>query len=89
VALVHSAALQVLQGSDWQGAPVSLGELFILHKSRREAKCLLWTHQFGWELRLVVGSQLEIVQTQVCRIEDEVLTTGEQWKTAMLEKGWA
>jgi hypothetical protein len=35
-----------------------------------------------------VGSQLEIVQTQVCRTQEEVLSTGEQWKAAMIEKGW-
>ena len=40
-----------------------------------------------WELRLFIGRD-EIVQTQVCRSQDEVLTTGEQWKAAMLEKRW-
>jgi hypothetical protein len=28
------------------------------------------------------------VQTQVCRSQEDVLTTGEQWKAAMNEKGW-
>ena len=37
---------------------------------------------------LYVGRQLEVVQSQVCRTQDEVLTTGEQWKAAMIEKGW-
>jgi hypothetical protein len=32
---------------------------------------------------------VEVVQTQVCRSKDEVLTTGEQWKGAMIKKGWA
>ena len=45
------------------------------------------THQLGWEIRLLIGSQLEVVQTQVCRDQEEVLTTGEQWKQAMMEKG--
>lgn len=80
--------LQVLQRHDWHGSPVDLGELFILHKHRRKAQCQLLSHQFGWELRLLVGSQLEIVQTQVCRTQDDVLTTGEQWKAAMMAKGW-
>lgn len=35
------------------------------------------------------GQQDEIVQTQVCRTEEEVLTTGETWKAKMIEKGWA
>jgi hypothetical protein len=25
-----------------------MGELFILHKNRREAKVVLFTHQLGW-----------------------------------------
>ena len=45
-------------------------------------------HQLGWEVRLLIGSQVEVVQTQVCRDQEEVLTTGEQWKAAMIEKGW-
>jgi hypothetical protein len=62
--------------------------LFIVKKNRRQAKCLICSHQLGWELRPVIGSQLEIVQTQVCRSQEDVLTTGEQWKAGMLENGW-
>lgn len=78
----------VLQRYDWHGFPIELGDLFVLTKNKRTAGCLLLSHQFGWEVRLLVGSQLEIVQSQVCRTQDEVLTTGEQWKAAMSEKGW-
>ena len=80
--------MHVPQRPDWHGSPANLGELFILHKNRREAECQIQSHQIGWELRLIIGSQLEIVQTQVCRTQDEVLTTSEQWKAAMTEKGW-
>jgi hypothetical protein len=81
--------MQVLQRPDWHGSPRNLGELFILKKNGREATCKLRTHQLGWELLLFIGDQAEVVQTQVCRSQDEVLTTGEQWKAAMGEKGWA
>ena len=80
--------LQCLQRLDWHGSPRDLGELFILKKDRREATCKLRSHQFGWEVLLFVGSQSEVVQSQVCRSQDEVLTTGEQWKAAMIDKGW-
>jgi hypothetical protein len=50
------------------------------------ARAALFTHQLGWEVRLLVGSQLEVVQTQVCRDREEVLGTGEQWKQAMIRK---
>jgi hypothetical protein len=68
--------LQVLQRLDWHGTPIELGDLFRLHKDRREARAPLFTHQLGWEVRLLVGSQLEVVQTQVCRDQEEVLATG-------------
>jgi hypothetical protein len=87
--MVHSPAVQhILQRPQWHGTPVDLGELFVLHKNGREAKCLLWTHLFGWELRLVIGSRLEVLQIQVCRTQEEGLTTGEHWKAAMIAKGW-
>jgi hypothetical protein len=81
--------LQVLQRPHWHGTPVALGELFILHKNRRGAKAIIFTHQLGWEVRLLIGAQAEVVQTQVCRTQDEVFDCGEQWKAAMVEKGWS
>ncbi len=78
-----------LQRPDWYGSAVDLGELFILTKSRRQARCLVRTHQFGWELRLFVGTEQELVQSQVCRTQEQVLSTGEKWKAAMGEKGWS
>ena len=68
--------LQVLQRPHWHGTPIELGDLFRLQKNRREARAALFTHQLGWEVRLLVGSQLEVVQTQVCRDQEEVLSDG-------------
>lgn len=79
----------VLQRPDWHGSPIDLGEFFVVTKNGRKACCLLRTHQFGWELRLFVGTRQELVFTQVCRTQEDVLSTGENWKAAMLEKGWA
>ena len=56
--------------------------------NRREAKATLFTHQLGWEVRLMIGAQADVVQTQVCRTQEEVFTTGEERKKAMAEKGW-
>jgi hypothetical protein len=39
--------------------------LFIVKKNGREATCKLRSHQFGWELLLLIGRQTEIVQSQV------------------------
>jgi hypothetical protein len=48
--------------------------------------CELWSHEFGWELRLVVDGG-ELIRSQVCRSQDEVLDVTEQWKAAMVGKG--
>ena len=89
VPAVESCAMtDILQRCAWNGSPTELGELFIVTKNNRTARCVLLNHQFGWEVRLFVGHQVEIVQSQVCRTQDEVLATGEQWKAAMSEKGW-
>jgi hypothetical protein len=50
------------------------------------AECALWTNPLGWELRLVSGK--ELLQSAVCRSQDEVFDTTEKWKAAMMEKGW-
>jgi hypothetical protein len=81
-------SLQVLQRPDWHGTPRDVGELFVLKKNRRTARAALFTHQLGWEVRLMVGAQEEIVRTQVCRSQEEVLRTGEEWKKKMADEGW-
>jgi hypothetical protein len=83
--------LQTLQRRDWTGEPFCVGDLFRLHKNRCgqqiEAACRLVTHQLGWEVQLEVAGSLQ--RSHVCRSQDEVLDTSEQWKAAMVEKGWA
>ena len=39
-------------------------------------------------MRLLIRAQLEVVQTQVCRDQEAVLT-GEQWKQALIAEGVA
>ena len=80
--------IEVLQRFTWNGEPKEIGDLFRVTKNRRKARAVIFSHQFGWEVRLLVASQLEIVQTQVCRSQEEVPSTGEQWRAAMIEKGW-
>ena len=41
---------------------------------------------FGWELILEINGSL--YASQVCRNAEQILTTSEQWKLAMIEKGW-
>lgn len=48
--------------------------------------CKLWTHALGWEVRLEINGDLQ--RSEVFRSQDDVLTAGETWKAAMIEKGW-
>jgi hypothetical protein len=70
--------------------PVMLGDLFHLHKNRCgsqiEAACRVVTHPLGWELRLEIAGSVQ--RSQVCRSQDEVLETSDQWKLAMIENTW-
>jgi hypothetical protein len=66
--------------------PVDLGDAWILRKGHKVARCILVSHQLGWELRLMTT---DLLRSQVSRSSDEILDTTEQWKAAMLAKGWA
>jgi hypothetical protein len=70
----------------WNGCPEDLGERWTLRKRTHVAVCRLWSHEFGWELRLEVG---ELFRTHVCRSTHEIFDIQEAWKAAMIEKGWA
>lgn len=34
----------------WNGTPKERGDLFVLHKNRRDARALIVTHQLGWRI---------------------------------------
>ena len=79
-----------LQREHWNGQPTDLGDLFRVRKARSDdtlsAVCKLWTHALGWEVRLEINGDLQ--RSEVLRSQDDVLTAGEMWKAAMIEKGW-
>lgn len=61
--------LQVLQRHDWHGTLIELGELFVVHENRREAKAVILT--INSDGRLLIGAQAEVVQTQLCRTQEK------------------
>lgn len=70
----------------WTGHPVELETVWILSKSGKVARLLLFTHQLGWELRVESG---DLLVTQVCRSDREIEEVSAGWKGAMIEKGWS
>src|SRR5688572_23464947 len=80
-----------LQRSMWNGPPERLSDAFRVTKQKGEriatAACEVWSHTFGWELRLeIAGRGLQM--STIVRSAGEMLDTSEQWKIAMIEKGW-
>src|SRR4051812_13684404 len=55
----------VLQRPAWDGEPVRLSIVWTLTKEGRAIQCVLYSHQFGWELRM--SSANTLVRSQVCR----------------------
>jgi len=49
-------------------------------------RCGLWTHQFGWELRLTVNGSL--MRSQVSWVYAEILNAADEWQRVMREDGW-
>ena len=69
----------------WNGQPALLETVWTLTKRAHVAHCVLFSHEFGWELQLDVG---ELFRTQVCRSDREIEDVSAAWKAAMIEKGW-
>ncbi len=80
-----------LQRSIWNGPPERLSDAFRLMKQKGErtaaAVCEVWSHPFGWELRLEVDGR-GLQMSSVVQSAAEMVETAEQWKAAMIEKGW-
>lgn len=77
--------MDVQQREQWNGEPAFLGNAWVMTKGTRIATCGLFSHQFGWELRLTIG---ELLRTQVCRATDEVLRVQEDWKNGLGQRGY-
>ena len=69
----------------WSGNAVHLDDVWTLRKRNHVVQCKLFTHPFGWELRLEVG---ELFMTQVCKSDREIEDVFAAWKAAMILKGW-
>jgi hypothetical protein len=48
----------------WDGHPVELGDAWILRKGKKVARCVLVSHELGWELRLMTT---DLLRSQVCK----------------------
>ena len=51
------------------------------------ARCEMWTHPLGWELRLLID-ELDLHVGRVVQSADELVTTVDELRTEMAEFGW-
>lgn len=78
--------MNVLQRTIWDGAPREEAVWWTLKKGERRAACRMFSHELGHELRLEVTR--ELVSSQVCRTDDDVLSCQESWRTRLEAEGW-
>ena len=75
----------------WNGDPERLPDGFTVTKPKGDhtmtAVCEVWTHPFGWELRLQIDGR-GLMMSSVVRSGGEMLKSVEEWHAAMREKGW-
>jgi hypothetical protein len=80
-----------LQRDTGNDDPERLSDAFRLTKQKDHntvtAVCEVWSHAFGWELRLMVNDS-GLQMSSVVRSAGEMTTISEQWKAAMIKKGW-
>jgi hypothetical protein len=78
--------MAIHQRADWFGERQQLSPAWTLRKGHKKAECAVWSHQFGWELRLSAGT--ELLQSQVVSSQKELVEVCMGWRDAMIAKGW-
>jgi hypothetical protein len=81
-----------IQRAVWNGTPDRLSDAFTLTKTKDDSTlrgvCEVWTHQFGWELRLTVDGHGLLVSS-VVRSAEDLREKIETWRSAMVERAGA
>jgi len=88
--LLHSV-LAVARSASPEAVAVRIADGFNMVKAlgwrTLTATCETWTHQLGWELRLVIDGH-DLHTACVVRSAAEMVTTIDEWRTDMAEFGW-
>jgi hypothetical protein len=87
-----ACAVPPQQRGIWNGPPERLSDAFRLTKQKSDstlsAVCEVWSHEFGWELRLMIDGH-GLQKSSVARSASEMNETADQWRTTMLAEGWS
>lgn len=67
--------------------PELLSPGWTLTKGRKTATLEIWSHQFGFELRLAIDEDA-LPRTQVVRTQEDLIRVQEEWRAALEATGW-
>ena len=67
--------------------PQQLSPAWTLSKGQRSAVCTIWSHEFGFEVRLVLSGD-PLPRTEVCRSQEDLIAVQDTWRAALEAKGW-
>lgn len=70
----------------WDGTPREQALVWELRKDRRVARCALWSHPLGWEVRITVDG--ELLRSQAHRHEESVLRELDESRAQFVDKRW-
>ena len=73
---------------DHFNGPELLSPGWTRHKAGKSAVCTVWSHQFGFELRLTIDED-DLPRTQTCPSAEDLVRVQEEWRTALETKGWS
>jgi hypothetical protein len=64
-----------------------LSPAWTLRKGQRSADCTVWSHEFGFELRLVLSGD-SLPRTEVCRTQEDLIAKQNAGRATLEAKGW-
>jgi hypothetical protein len=56
-------------------------------RTGRPPRCVVWSHEFGFELRVSTGK--ELIESRVCHTQEQLIAIQEEWRAAFANKGWS
>jgi hypothetical protein len=71
---------------EYDGQPREAALVWLLTKGTKRARCTLWTHPIGAELRVEAAG--EFVRSQAGGDVLALIEIGETWKAQFQDKGW-
>jgi hypothetical protein len=82
----QEAALRWLASSTKEAGAVSEAELWTVAKGKRRLRCVVRHLPSGLDLRLMEGDDFR--RTELHRDAEAAITKAEEWKTALIDRGW-